>query len=273
MDSQIKELIKEAIKRLIENTISKKKVESTINRHRNKLHFIPIRYRILGGLLQSLNIQFGNYIEELIHLIVENEKGLNIYNDISGKKNIKIEISSDTDTLIDSYITKCQTSYNSEELSKNFKILINNILQNENNNNIENKILTTHDIDVLFKDNKTSVFYYVEVKYNDDHDTGKFVDINRKFIKTYAGLIKLLNIKTEQELKPILFFLNNKIMKGNIYIPEKTHIYRGSRLFDEFFSVSYSELDEYMHKIGNDVEIINLFDDLYKKIRYNLTIE
>ncbi len=163
MDSEIKNLIKEAVKRLIENTISEKKVEMTIKRHKNKLHFIPIRYRILGGLLQSLNIQFGNYIEELIHLIVENEKSLDIINDISGKKSVKIEISSDTDTLIDSYISKCQTSYNLEDLNKNFEVLINNILQNEINDNIGNKFLTTHDIDVLFRDKKTNVYYYVEV--------------------------------------------------------------------------------------------------------------
>ena len=48
-------------------------------------------------------------------------------------------------------------------------------------------------IDALFQPNEES-YVYVEIKYNDDHDTGKFVDINRKFIKTYAGLVNDLGL-------------------------------------------------------------------------------
>ena len=50
----------------------------------------------------------------------------------------------------------------------------------------QNVVNITHDVDILFKNLKSNTYYYVEVKYNDDHDTGKFVDINRKFLKTYA---------------------------------------------------------------------------------------
>ena len=34
-------------------------------------------------------------------------------------------------------------------------------------------IQVKHDIDLVFKDRKTGIIYYVEIKYNDDHDTGK----------------------------------------------------------------------------------------------------
>jgi len=33
-------------------------------------------------------------------------------------------------------------------------------------------------------------------------------------------------------------------MKGNIYVPEGKHIYRGKKLFEEFFTIKYDELDE-----------------------------
>jgi hypothetical protein len=68
--------------------------------------------------------------------------------------------------------------------------------------NLQNQILTDadpnrntfkRDIDLLFK-NKSDRYYYLEIKYNDDHDTGKFVGINRKFIKTYAYLVNELKI-------------------------------------------------------------------------------
>ncbi len=103
-------------------------------------------------------------------------------------------------------------------------------------------------------------------------DTGKYVDINRKFIKTYAVLVRELKINktNKHEFISILYYLNEKILKGNIYIPEDTCIYRGRKLFDEKFpSISYDELDEYLREIGKDEEIIQIFDDLYRKIRYN----
>ena len=118
-----------------------------------------------------------------------------------------------------------------------------------------------------FKDKKNEVYYYVELKYNDDHDTGKFVDINRKFIKTYAGLVKILNIKDKNFLKPILYYLMKKIMKGNIYVPEEKYIYRGDKLFKEFFNTKYEDLDNYLKNISEDKEILDIFDNLYKKVR------
>ena len=52
-------------------------------------------------------------------------------------------------------------------------------------------------------------YYYLEVKYNDDYDTEKLVDINRRFIRTSAYLINELNITSIEQFKPILFFFNN----------------------------------------------------------------
>lgn len=46
-------------------------------KHNKKVHFIPVRYRILGGILQGLNIKFGNFIEQLIHNLVEIDTGIN----------------------------------------------------------------------------------------------------------------------------------------------------------------------------------------------------
>ena len=124
-----------------------------------------------------------------------------------------------------------------------------------------------HDIDLLFRNKVAGKYYYLEIKYNDDHDTGKFVDINRKFIKTYAYLTKELGIKSIDELTPILFFFNNKKMKGNPYIPESTNIRRGEKFFDEYLSnISYKELSDYMTSLSESDEVRKMFDDLYKKV-------
>jgi hypothetical protein len=75
-------------------------------KHVEKVHFVPIRYRILGGILQGLNIKFGNFIEQLIRNLVEIDPNINVMPH-SGKK-IKLFFTPATDSLIDSYITNRQ---------------------------------------------------------------------------------------------------------------------------------------------------------------------
>ncbi|MBL0686305.1 MAG: restriction endonuclease [Sulfurospirillum sp.] len=269
MQDNIKIFIKKAISELIKNTTNKKKIETLIKKHIVKIHFIPIRYRIFGGLLQSMNIQFGNFIEKLLHIIVANEKNINISEDISGKRNIKLPMTQKSESLIDKFIANCQNSnYNESELLENFNKLISKCLEEEQINS-NKKISIKHDIDVLFFDNNDK-YYYLEVKYNDDHDTGKYADINRKFIKSYIGVCNILKIYDISKFKPILYYLTKKKMKGNIYLPEIENIYRGDRLFNEFFQINYSHLDKIMKNIGDDKEIIELFDNLYKNIRFDM---
>ena len=271
MRDDIKKFIKKTIANLIENTSNQKKIDKLIKTHKAKIHFIPIRYRIFGGLLQSMNIQFGNFIEKLLHVIVENEDNLTIESKISGKRNIKLSMTQNSDKLIDNFITDCQNnSYSDNQLLNNFNNLIIKCLKFEQQN-VTKDINIKHDIDVLFYDNNGK-YYYLEVKYNDDHDTGKYADINRKFIKSYIGICNQLNIYDIKKFKPILYYLTKKRMKGNIYLPEKEIIYRGNRLFDEFFKIKYSELDNIMTNIGDDKDIIELFDNLYKEIRNKIQL-
>ena len=271
MKKDVKEFIKEAIKQLINNTKSEKKIKKLIATHEKKIHFVPIRYRIFGGLLQSMNIQFGNFIEKLLHIIVENESALKILDKISGKRNVKLSITTKSENLIDIYITDCQNnSYTSDELLVNFNNLIEKCLMNEQKTPVK-EINIKHDIDVLFSDSNNK-FYYLEVKYNDDHDTGKYTDINRKFIKTYIGISNIIRVYDKKIFKPILYYMTQKRMKGNIYVPEQEYIYRGGKLFDEFFETNYSDLDNIMRNIGSDEEIVNIFDQLYTEIRTNLKL-
>ncbi|MDR0977695.1 MAG: hypothetical protein LBL71_01470, partial [Endomicrobium sp.] len=221
MDENIKELINKTVMKIIDNTSSHEKIRNLENKHGIKVHFIPKRYRILGGILQSMNIQFGNFIERLMALFIENDGRYELMPNYNGKKNNPFKISSENESLIDSYISRCEeTKY--IDINVEFQNLLKKIVADKNESTKEVK----HDIDLLFKDKSTKKIYYLECKYNDDHDTGKFTDINRKFIKTYSYLVKELNIADSAKLVPILFFFTNKKMKDNIYIPEKSNIYR-----------------------------------------------
>ncbi|MDR1123799.1 MAG: restriction endonuclease, partial [Elusimicrobiota bacterium] len=176
MNNKIKDLINEAVKKIIENSSSQYKIEHLQGKHEVKIHFIPKRYRIFGGILQSMNIQFGNFIEVLMSLFVGNDGRYEILSEYSGKKSNSFELSSKNDALIDNYITRCQTE--NINIENEFPKLLKLIISDTDKETKKFK----HDIDLLFKNRITGKIYYLECKYNDDHDTGKFVDINRKFI-------------------------------------------------------------------------------------------
>ncbi|MDR1033724.1 MAG: hypothetical protein LBL41_03010 [Bifidobacteriaceae bacterium] len=262
INKDIETLIISTAEKMIDKSCGTKKIKLLTQKHGRKIHFVPKKYRVFGGLLQSMNIQFGNFIEILMTTLVGNEPRYTIVEHYSGKRSNKFTLSQENSRLIDNYITKCQTESDGYQ-NKHF----NELLQKIQTNRAGMSDTFNHDIDLLFQDNATKQHYFLEIKYNDDHDTGKFVDINRKFIKTYAYLSNELQIAKYDDLVPILFFFNDKKMKGNIYVPEATNIMRGSTFFDEFLTkVDYSDLSGYMHTLSESKEVVKMFDDLYKKV-------
>jgi tmRNA-binding protein len=262
--NNIQEILTTAIKQVLNNSSDDKKIKALMKKHDMKIHFIPYRYRVFGGILQSMNIQFGNFLEKVMTEVLRQNSNLEIIEKYSGKKNNKFKISANSEEAIDKYITDCQVNnYTDEELVYEFNNLLSSVKDYETDTSLEvNDII--HDVDILFKDKSSGVYYYIEVKYNDDHDTGKFMDINRKIIKTYASIQRELG--NNITLIPILFYFTNKRMKGNIYLPEKDNIYRGKKFFDTFTNIKYEDMDSYMRNISEKQETIQIFDNLYNKI-------
>lgn len=263
--NNIKDSVKDAITEIINYTFSKENVNRVRQVHEAKIHFVPTRYRILGGLLQSLNIKFGNFIERLIALVIERDPKVESL-PLSGKRE-KLFMSAETDALIDRYITSRQLPESPDQCDELFKDLLQKIIHLERTTKGQKQAITK-DIDALFKLASDQIVY-LEIKYNDDHDTGKFVDINRKFIKTYAGLVNALEIENVEDLKPILYYFNPVKRWGPIYVPS-SNIYRGSQLFDAFFETRFQDIDNYLRQLEDDEEVIRIFDDLYKLIRYTI---
>ncbi len=264
-ENVLDQVMKTSIEVMIANAGSDKKINKLKKKHEKKIHFIPIKYRVFGGIMQSMNIQFGNFIEEAIHQILLVNKNNKIIEEYSGKRSNKFCISEKTEELIDKYISDCEThTYSEEEQKRNYNKLLDSIVENEKNPDLET-IDFRHDVDVLFEDTTSGITYYVEIKYNDDHDTGKFIDINRKLLKTYAYLVRELKIYDKNKFKPMLFYFTNKRMKGNIYIPEN-EIYRGARFFDKYTTIKYSDLENYMLNISENEETIEQFNNMYNKV-------
>jgi len=266
MDERVQKIVRQAVGKLIEDTVSNKSIQKSISLHETKIHFVPVKYRVLGGLIQSLNIKFGNFIEKLLAQVVENDRYVKAL-PASGKK-IPLSMTAQTDALIDRYITSRQLPDSPDRCDDQFYQLLNTIFEIERAASLDQKQTIRKDVDALFKAKDGSTVY-LEAKYNDDHDTGKFVDINRKFLKTYAGLVTYLNITNLSEFKPILYYFNPTKRWGPIYTPS-SHIYRGSKLFEEYFEIKFSEVDYYLRLIGENEKILAIFDELYNKVRYLL---
>ena len=263
MTEEVKKVIKDTIDKLIKESTSKYNINKMLVKHENKVHFIPIKYRILGGILQGLNIKFGNFIEELIGDLVEIDDNVNVLPE-SGKK-IRLYFTPYTDALIDSYITMRQLPNSPDDCTLQFDNLLDEIIKIESSAKDEDRQGIVKDIDGLFK-TKDGKIIYTELKYNDDHDTGKFADINRKFIKTWAGLVVRLGIKNKEDLVPIIYYFNSTKRYGPIHTPSR-NIMRGPQLFDKYLQTKYSDVDKYLSEIGDDPEIVKLFDNLYASIR------
>jgi hypothetical protein len=73
-------------------------------------------------------------------------------------------------------------------------------------------------------------------------------------------------IQSKDELLPILYYFNATKRYGPIYTPSK-NIMRGSQLFDKFLHISYSVVDSYLSEIGDDPEILAIFDKMYNVVR------
>jgi hypothetical protein len=263
MNDPLELVIQKTVFQLLQSSLSEANIQALAAEHASKVHFVPIRYRIIGGILQGLNIKFGNFIELLMRNIVEMDGGMKVMPD-SGKK-LQLSFTHETDALIDTYVTGRQLPGSPDDCSSIFESLLRNIVQLERAAGADRRQVITKDVDGLFK-TPDGIILYTEIKYNDDHDTGKFVDINRKFIKTWAGLAVRLGIKQPGELVPILYYFNATKRYGPIYTPSK-NIMRGAQLFDRYLKVKYADVDKCLAQIGDDPKVLQLFDEMYERVR------
>jgi len=258
-------LVEKPIALLVAESSSASRIRKLHTKHAVKPHFIPKKYRIFNGILQSLNIQFGNYIERLVAEIFTFDKKYEAVLGYSGSNKRKFKISAKVNRLIDAHIDTMQVaSLDERGLEAAYADLIKKII-NLREDDSEGVFELQHDIDLLIQE-KTGVKYYFEIKYNDDHDTGKYIDINRKFIKTYAYLIREFKISDPSQLRAYLSYFSKKKMKGNIYVPEKSSILRGDKLIEGFSSAKYSDLEEVFSEISENAETLAIFDKLYNQV-------
>ena len=278
---------------IMENTFSDDLIEESFKTQLKISHVIPIRHRVLGGLSQAVNIKFGNFLEILIKEIIKNDsdytivssintslpienkdflnklgiKSLSSENKVIGGSNTLFIISDRNQKLIDNYITECtKSTANKENVEINFKNLLkqieNNIKEEKRNPNIYDFVTFNNDVDLLFFKNKNNHYYYVELKKEDNHDSGKTKDMYKKVIKTFVCLLY------QEKLTPILLFFGS--IKNQSNILPSSNVYSGENFFNEYLTISFNEINNKMYKVSN-LEKIN--DYLKNRVDYILHYE
>ena len=147
MTDAVRAAVGKAVEELIEATTSAPAIRKSFETHRGKVHFIPPKYRVLGGLLQSLNIKFGNFIEKLLDLVIQSDSKVSRH-PRSGSR-FPLRFTADTDARIDAYITSRQLPDSPERCDEQFEQLLVSIVETEQDKTKQKQAITK-DIDALF---------------------------------------------------------------------------------------------------------------------------
>lgn len=65
---------------------------------------------------------------------------------------------------------------------------------------------------------------------------------------------------------PIIYYFNPMKRYGPIHIPSR-NIMRGAQFFDRFLQTRYADVDRYLAEIGDDPDVLKLFDDMVDRVR------
>ena len=294
-NNEIFSLITNETTKIIEETFSEKEIELKFKEQLIISHFLPIRHRVLGGLYQSINIKFGNFLENLLKKLINDSKeykvvsSININHKIFTNKNLKnfeenrfinggkqtcFIISNRNQILIDNYVNECiKVGAEKSKIEENFKNLLaeiqNNIKEEKENPKIYDFSIFKNDVDLLFFKTCNNDYYYVELKKEDNHDSGKTKDMYKKVIKTFTCLLyedysDNDNRLMINSLTPILLFFGD--IKNPSNILPKENVFSGSLFFDNYLNISFNMINENMCEVSNSKKINDILLDKNKYI-------
>jgi hypothetical protein len=264
---QVRAVVRTRVQRLIAEATDLDRLSVAFAEHRAKIHFIPTHYRVLGGVLHAMNIKFGNFLEGLLSEVARMDPKVRLHS-ASGSR-LRLTLSAQSDALVDSYITARKQPHSPDLCDKEFWAMIATALSYEKSPQRTAQTLR-QDVDLLFV-TTSNIHVYAELKYNDDHDTGKFVDINRKFIKTYLALCNHVGIHDSRAFKPVIYYFNPEKRWGPMYVPS-SNIYRGSALFDAYFATSFEDVERSLREMSDDPTVVALFDELVRTVQARATL-
>jgi hypothetical protein len=254
---KVNELIKKALEDTVWSAFSQVAIDRVAKKNSTKVHFIPVGVRVFSGVVQSLNIRYGNFIQSLMQNLVEQENSLTLH-ELSGKK-VDFRVSGNVNIEVDSYMSVRKQGSESG---------LNSDYQNfrerwESSDKVEKLNKAPNDVDLLFTD-KNNQLVYVELKFNDDHDTGKHPDIYRKVLKTGLAIEQLVS----KPVLPCVYYFNAGQRNLIPYLPVSQR-FSGAEFFEKYLSVDYSLVANRLKHLSETDEVKARFQALAEAVLFN----
>jgi len=243
-------LIAESLESSVWGAFDASNVERVRRKNESKTHFIPLGVRVFSGVVQAMNIRYGNFIQAFMNALVAREPTLELHS--SSGRRVDFEIPNSLDAIVDGYIMERKRS-SSDDPYQEYSSMRDawSVLEETD------QISAPNDIDLLFRDSDGQMTY-VELKFNDDHDTGKHPDIFRKIIKT--GLA--IEVQVQEPVLPCVYFFNPGERNLVKFLPDGQRFF-GRSFFERFLSVDYGGVAEALSKVGSDPAVQRRFIDFF----------
>jgi hypothetical protein len=255
-EAKVNELIRQALEDTVWSAFSQDAIDRVAKKNSTKVHFIPVGVRVFSGVVQSLNIRYGNFIQALIGNLVEQENSLTLH-ELSGKK-FDFRVSGNVNIEVDNYMAVrkqgSESSLNSDYQDFRRKW--------ESADKVEKLIKAPNDVDLLFTD-KNNQLTYVELKFNDDHDTGKHPDIYRKVLKTGLAIEQLVS----KPVLPCVYYFNAGQRNLVSYLPQAQR-FSGSEFFEKYLTVDYSLVANRLKHLSETIEVKSRFQALAESVLF-----
>lgn len=233
----VSKIVREELENLL-SVFSREFISEQIEKHVGKIHAVSVESRVRGAIHQSLNIKFGNAIESMLSRIIDASSHLKLH-EYSGKR-IDLPVSAKKVKLIDDYVNSRPGS--TKTVNADFGKLRKALKSKAPVSSTKRM-----DVDLLFQ-TRSGKMFYVEVKYNDDHDTGKYPDIYRKALKTGISL----QLETKKPVETFVYYFNAGERNLVKYLPNSKQLY-GKDFFTKFGLGSYqvvcAEISKYQKVI------------------------
>lgn len=253
---KVNKLISKTLEDTVWSAFSQSAIERVAKKNSAKVHFIPLGVRVFSGVVQSLNIRYGNFIQALMSNLVKQESSLDLH-ELSGKK-VEFRVSGNVDIEVDRYmgVRKQGTETGLDSDYQNFR----ERWKRANNTEKFNKV--PNDVDLLFTD-KNNQMVYVELKFNDDHDTGKHPDIYRKVLKTGLALEQMIS----KPVLPCVYYFNAGQRNLTSYLPSSQR-FSGADFFEKFLTVDYDLVADRLKHLSETDEVKARFQELADSVLF-----
>ena len=236
------ELIAESLEKAVWGAFNKDNIDRVRRKNLSKTHFIPLGVRVFSGVVQAMNIRYGNFIQVLLNALVARETSLQIHAE-SGRR-IDFLVPGVVDAVVDSYIAQRKRS-SDDDASGDYHAMRESWEVAARTNIIQ----APNDVDLLFRDSNGRLTY-VELKFNDDHDTGKHPDIFRKVIKT--GLA--IEVRVDEPVYPCVYFFNPGERNLVRFLPDGQRFF-GEAFFERYLTVEYKTVAAALANVSNRSDV------------------